>query len=219
MVVKPTRRAAIGIALGLAVVGSVAFAASLGVTTSKITTSNSSVSIPPEVCTPAPAADAALDEETPNSNYGTLEFLAVRSRDRGRDRRSIVRFDIASCGIPSTAVIRSSDLTVVPSSGPASGRTYDVHRVTASWVEGSVTFSNAPSFAGSPTASANTGVSPTSISWSVTSDVSAFVTGTVNHGWLIKDAVENSRTAVESVLGSRESAAGIRPTLTITYYR
>ena len=214
-----SRRTLVGISLGVVLSASVAYAATLLVTTSRITTSSTSVSIPPTTCTLTPVADAALDRATQNSNYGNLTSLAVRSLSGNNQRRSLVRFDIASCGIPATAVIRTSQLTLVPSSGPASSRTYNVHRVAAAWNEATVTYANQPSFVAGPTADTVTGVTPATLSWSVSSDISAFIAGTTNNGWLIKDSVENAGTSIETVFGSSENAtAGNRPSLTITYY-
>ena len=216
---RMSRRVAVGIALGIALAASVAYAATLAVTSSRITTSNTAVSIPPTTCTLSALTDSVVDRASQNSNYGNLGALAVRSQSGTNQRRSLVRFDIASCGIPATAVIRASQLTVVPSSGPASSRTYNVHRVTGAWNEATVTYANQPGFVAGATAGTATGITPATLSWSVSSDVSAFIAGTANNGWLIKDSVENAGTAVETVFGSSENGtAGNRPSLTITYF-
>lgn len=208
-------------AVGILASASVAFAASLSVTSSQVTTSSSSVSVGETTCTLTASADAGLDRATQNSNYGSLGFLSVRSQSGNNMRRSILRFDIATCGIPATAVISSATLGLTVSSGPGSSRTYGMHRVTGTWAEGTVTFRNQPPFAAAATSSVTTGTAPATLSWSVLTDVEAFARGTAsNNGWLIKDSDEGASPVIETIFPSREAAsAADRPTLVIGYYR
>lgn len=217
IVVVPT----VAFVVGVIASASVAFAASLSVTSSRVTASSSSVTIGETTCTLTASADAGLDRATQNSNYGSLTWLSVRSLSGTNMRRSLVRFDIASCGIPSNALIRSASLRLTVSSGPGTSRSYGVHRVNATWAEGSVTFANQPAHNGTASATVTTGAAPSSLSWSVLSDVTAFARGTaVNNGWLIRDSNEGAASAIETVFPSSEAgSAATRPTLVIGYYR
>ena len=208
------------IALGIAATASVAYAATFSVTSARLTTSSVATSIGETTCTLTPSADAALDRATQGTNYGGVGFLSVRSQSGNNQRRSIARFDIASCNIPAGALVRSASLKLTVTTASGSNRTYGAHRVTQSWVESTVTYQNQPSFTATATSTVATGVAPASLSWSVLSDVSAFVAGTAtNNGWLVKDATENAGTAVETIFGSREHATpASRPTLVIGYY-
>lgn len=199
---------------------SVAFAATLPVTSTGITTTSTSVSVSPTTCTLNPIADAAIDRSAQGTNYGTVNLLAVRSQSGNAMRRSLVRFNTASCSIPSNAVVRTAVLQVVVSSGPSSSRTYGAHRVGAAWNETTVTYSNQPTFVTGATASISTGTGPATLSWSVLSDVEGFVKGTlVNNGWLVKDSSEGASPGIETIFHSREAAtAANRPTLVITYF-
>jgi hypothetical protein len=210
--------AAVG--LGIAATASVAYAATFSVTSARLTTSTVAASIGETTCTLTPTADAALDRSSQGTNYGSVAFLSVRSQSGNNQRRSIARFDIASCNIPAGALVRSASLSFTVSTAPGSSRTYGVHRVTGSWTEATVTYQNQPAFTATATSTVATGAAPTSLSWSVLSDVSAFVAGTAtNNGWLVKDATEGSSPAVETLFPSRESATPAnRPVLVIGYY-
>ena len=212
--------AAAGALLVAAVGIPVAFAATLPVASSTLTTASVPVTVPASTCTPEPIADAALDRASQGSNYGNLGFLAVRAQNGNNQRRSLVKFDLASCSIPPTAVLESATLTVNVVAGPASSRSYAVHRVTEPWAETSVTYSTQPSFAAGATSTIATGTEPPSLSWPVLADVTAFVNGTqANEGWVVMDTDEKANPSVETILGARENGtASIRPTLVIGYY-
>jgi hypothetical protein len=217
---KGVPAACVVIAIGSVMTASVAYAATLSVTSSRITTSSVAVSIAASTCTLVASGDAALDRSSQNSNLGSYSLLSVRSQSGNNMRRSLVRFDLGSCNIPATAVVRSASLNLVVTTPPGSTRNYGVHRVTGSWNESTVTYSSQPAFIGTASSTIATGASPSSLSWSVVSDVNSFVKGTAtNNGWLVKDVTEASSPSVETLFGSREnSAASNRPTLVIGYY-
>lgn len=217
IVIVPT----VAFAVGIVASASVAFAASLSVTSSRVTTSSSSVSVGETTCTLTASADAGLDRATQNSNYGSLGFLSVRAQNGNNMRRSILRFDIANCGIPATAAVRSAVLQMTVFSGPGTSRTYGIHRVNGTWAEGTVTYNNQPAFTAAATSSVTTGTAPATLSWSVLTDVSAFARGTAaNNGWLIRDSNEGANPGIETIFPSREAAsAANRPTLVIGYYQ
>jgi hypothetical protein len=208
------------IALGIAATASVAYAATFSVTSARLTTSTVAASIGETTCTLTASADAALDRSSQGTNYGSVGFLSVRSQSGNNQRRSIARFDIASCNIPAGALLRSASLRLTVTTAPGSSRTYGVHRVTGTWTEAAVTFQNQPAFTAAATSTVATGASPTSLSWSVLADVNAFVAGTAtNNGWLVKDATEGSNPAVETLFAARENpTTANHPVLVIGYY-
>lgn len=199
---------------------SVAFAATMPVTTTGLTTSSVGVTIAPTTCTLYPVADAMVDRNATTTNFGSATTLAVRKQAGNRMKRSLLRFDIASCSIPAGAQVLSSTLQLRVITAPGTNVTYGVHRVTESWAEGTVTYTNQPTLVAGATSSIATGTSPTSLSWSVLSDVAAFVQGSAtNEGWVIKDANEGNNPAVETVFGSLQNGTvANRPTLVIGYY-
>ncbi len=198
----------------------VAYAASLGVTPNRLTATTSATSIAASTCTVEPAADTYADELSLLSNFGTSTNLLVRSL-AANDRRSYLRFDLASCSIPAAAEVETAVLSLYLSAAPSASRTYGAYRVTAAWTETGLTWNGQPSTAGTATNSIATGTtSGVTLSWNVLADVAAFVAGTAtNDGWQIRDSAENSLVDRASTLGSRErGTASERPKLTITYY-
>lgn len=160
-------------------------------------------------------ADSFVTQDASSSNYGTLATMDVQSRKTSKNRRSFVRFDVSSIAAGST--VNSATLTLCASS-VTNNRTYNVHRVTASWVETSITWSNQPSVAASATSSATTPPSPSCMTWSVTSDVQAWVDGTANNGLRISDNTEDSGGTSLTTYATRENdTAGNRPNLSVTY--
>ena len=207
-------------AVGILASASIAFAATLSVTSSRLTTYSTPVSVAETTCTLTASADAGLDRATQTTNYGTLNAMSVRAQTGNNMRRSILRFNIGTCNIPATALISSAALSLTVSSGPGTSRTYGVHRVNGTWAEGTVTFQNQPAFTAAATSTVTTGAAPTRLSWSVLSDVSSFAAGTTsNNGWVVKDANESASPGVETIFPTREAAAAAsRPTLVIGYY-
>ena len=120
--------------------------------------------------------------------------------------------------IQSGSTVTAATLTLCATSVPSS-RTYDAHRVTATWTETGVIWNNQPSVAGSATASASTPGSPGCMSWTVTSDVQLWVDGTANYGWRIADSSEGSSQEKLTVYRSTEDSAvpADQPHLQVTW--
>jgi hypothetical protein len=214
------RRALLILVLLGTVAPAAAFAAGLAVTAQRLTSFESATSVPITTCTLEPVADTYADGLALLLNFGSSTDLLVRSALTG-DARVFVRFDLSACSIASTAEIETARLDLYLAAAPPGSRTHDVHRVTASWGETSLTWANQPAVAGTVTSSTSTGTtSGVTIAWDVIADVQALVSGAqTNHGWRIKDTSEGSVTAQAATFGARERAgAGQRPTLAITYY-
>jgi len=128
-----------------------------------------------------------------------------------------VEFNVSS--IPAGATVDSATLTLCATAVPSSTKTYEVHRVTASWVEGSVTWDTQPAVAASATTSATTPASAACMTWTVTSDVQLWVDGTTNNGWRVFDTVEGSGPNKTNVFRSKEDTAvpADVPKLDVTY--
>ena len=232
----PARRVLAGIAV-LALLGlATASAATLGVTTKKIVIS-SATSVP---VTDPPVSTCTIRndyEAYVNQNQGNLEASVswgVRSATDDNNR-GFVHVDLAgSCEesgrpIPSGSGVVSAAMYVYGHDWPSSSRTYDLHRVTATWAEGTITWANQPAVAGTATASVATGTSDgVWKSWTVTEDVQAFFAGTyTNYGWRVADSAENSGTAYDSWMCAHNGGAwwafctmsspDERPYLVLTY--
>ena len=208
------------LALGFLLGGSVGFAASVALSPKRLVVFTSASSVPISSCTLTALADTYADGAAlaAGSNFGTGTQLHVRSDSLG-NKRSFVRFDLASC-VPGGARVETATLSLFLGSAPASARTYQARRVTASWGETTLTWNNQPGAAGSATDSVSTGTtSNVTLSWSVAADVQAFADGAADNGWRIADATEGALLGVEGRFSAREhGTASQRPSLTITYY-
>jgi hypothetical protein len=163
--------------------------------------------------------DSYVDQDSWNANYGTWADLSVRSRSGSDNRRTLVQFDLASCAIPATATITTAKLSLYLTTAPASSRTYELRRITASWSESTVTWSNQPAAAGA-TSTQTTGTSAdVRREWEAAADVQLYAGGTTNYGWLLEDESEGSFSSPEARFASSENGtSGRRPKLTISYY-
>jgi hypothetical protein len=164
----------------------------------------------------SPDADSGLDENAPTTRAGDYDWMQVMTRATNRNRRCIIHFDLSS--LPSGASIDSATLYLYIASVNAD-RTDDIHRITAEWNETLVTWNIQPGYDSTPTNSISTGTTAdTWVEYDVTSDVQAFVDGTPNYGWLIKDHTESESTAQYVKHWTREyTDANKHPYLEVTY--
>jgi hypothetical protein len=145
-----------------------------------------------------------------------------------KNQRAFLRFDLTKCSptIPSTATISAAGLRMFPAAVATACRTYDVFKVTASWVETTITWNNQPAVAASRTSFNNIGAAVCTNStanaytttWDVTADVSAFVAGTAtNFGWMVMDDTESSATVRTTTFYARETNSIASAQLIIDY--
>jgi hypothetical protein len=203
----------------------VALAASLAITSTNLTTSTILAAVPISTCTLTSSADSYVDQATlqQGSNFGGATALQVESSQTlaliPTNKRSFVKFDLSSCSIPAVAAVQSATLSVYLSTAPNQNRTWNINRVTAAWTEGAITWSNQPASTSSTSVTTGT-TSNVTLQATVTSDVQSFVSGSqTNNGWRYSDSVENSSTARNGQVRSREFGnAAQRPTLVVNYY-
>jgi hypothetical protein len=160
--------------------------------------------------------DTAVRSFTPDTNYGTDTFVRVQTFSTA-NTRTFISFNLSS--IPANATILSANLSLHRYSSGTITRTYNIHRVNASWSETVITWNNQVSVDGLTT-SASVGVVDTWYTWDVISDVRGFMNGSYpNYGWRISDSAESSGTAYTSDFYSREYAVDttLRPRLTVYY--
>lgn len=179
-------------------------------------------------------ADTSVRQGTPAGNFGTINSMNVASGNSA-NRRVYVRFDLAGCSpsIPATATVRAATLRLYASALPAVCRTVDVFRVTATWTETGVTWNTQPfgttinnPASGSRTDSFDVGsvagcenqAAGYMNGASVTADVAAFITGTANYGWMLRDDAENSAPTRTITFSTKETASLAQaPQLVVTY--
>ena len=179
--------------------------------------------------------DSFVASNSTSQNNGTVKLLTIQSQSGANDR-VYVRFDLSTClfAPPAGAIVRSASLRMYVSGTLSSQcRTYDVFRNTVAWGETSVTWANQPAGTASNlpasagrTSSADVGAPTTCthhtsgayVTWDVAADVQAFLTGTVNDGWVLRDDVEDAATGQHNKFIAREQGTLTQaPQLLITY--
>lgn len=164
--------------------------------------------------------DARLQQTIPTTNDGSATTMQVYNWSPSWSQRIVIKFDISS--LPAGATISSASLRLIPTNTSGYDRTYAAHRITDSWAEGTVTWTNTGSdYDGTATDNQLVdydGGVPDSVNWDVTSDVQDFVDGTeTNYGWLIKDNPETG-TSRWWQFGTKENATSAnRPILRVIY--
>jgi hypothetical protein len=213
------------VAASLLLGSGVGVAATLGLTSTNVTTFTIVAAVPLSTCTLTPSADSYVDQASlqQNTNYGGVTPLQVESSQSlgivSTNKRSFVTFNLTSCSIPAAAAVQSATLSVYLSQAPNQNRTWNINRVTAAWTENVITWSNQPASTSSTSVTTGT-TSNVTLQATVTSNVQSFVSGSLtNNGWRFSDSVEDSATVRNGQFRSREfGTVAQRPTLVVNYY-
>jgi hypothetical protein len=197
-----------------------AAAAGFPVSSTDLTVTARSETVPTQTCSLGATADTYTDEQNSLSNYGTTADVRVGAKP-GQRKRAFVMFDLAPCAIAPGAVV-SASLRLTIGAAPSSTRTYDVFRLTSAFSELALTWgSTQPTLAAAPSSSVSTGTSNgATLQWDVTADVASFAASPVsNFGWTVRDSDESGGTAFQTAFRAREhGTVSQRPALVITYY-
>ncbi|HMJ89441.1 MAG TPA: DNRLRE domain-containing protein [Candidatus Acidoferrum sp.] len=81
-----------------------------------------------------PVADTSLFQEKPNNNLGAMPFMPVGLNGEDTRGRGLIRFDLSQ--IPPHAMVSSATLRITSTFGGGGTRTFDIHRLLQSWIEG-----------------------------------------------------------------------------------
>jgi hypothetical protein len=177
------------------------------------------------------SGDTYIREGAPNANEGTEAFLRVRTGPN----RSLVRFDhtqITAAVAGQVLISASLDLFVNDANLWGPGRVISAHRLTADWSEAGATWNcpidgdpgnsvpDCPTqwagglFLASPTGSYTQTDALVSqyVSIDVSADVTAFLAGTPNYGWVVRKELETQNGNVD--YSSRDATAN-RPRLVL----
>ena len=155
-------------------------------------------------------ADAWLDQGSPDSAKGADATLRVQSKP-GVNWRTLVRFALPS-GIPADCVLDSAKLRLY-SPGGGEGDVLEARRLAGAWSEAGVTWDNQPATEGSPgTSYSGDGY----LTWNVTGQVQAVLEGAPDHGFVVRDATEDSADGGSSEFHSREKGES-PPQLTLRF--
>jgi hypothetical protein len=159
--------------------------------------------------TAAANADTWINQSNSSENKGDDSILKLHAKSGNNNVRALVRFNMPS--LPPGCVVQSATLRLYAASW-ANNRTLQALQVNAAWAENAVTWGNQP---------VTTGVAATTSSgsgyrqWNVTAQVQAMYNTSANHGFLIRDANENSGDK-EQQFHSREKGDNM-PQLVISF--
>jgi hypothetical protein len=210
-----SRRLLLLLAVTLGVGVTAAFAASLNVASAHLWAGSQTLT--KSRCTlqgTGATTDTYVDEQSPSSSFGGATTLSVGPKSNKRTWL-LIRFNLASCGIPATGGADSAVLNLVITNAPGSGQTLDVSTIQSSW-SGSTTWNTVPPTS-SPFATIATGTtSGVTKSVTVTADVDALIKdGSANFGWLISEPSSAANT--QTLFAAAENSAANQPQLVINY--
>lgn len=168
--------------------------------------------------------DATPSHDAPSTITGSANNLAIRNEyggggSSGWESDGVIRFDISS--ILTGSIIQSATLNLFyfdwVTSDPV-GRSLTIYRITSSWNENTVTWSNQPSYASQSTSSS---IVPSQksvwMAWNVTDDVQSFVNGVANYGWKITDETYWGTSNIPMALLASKEHFSYYPYLEINY--
>ena len=165
------------------------------------------------------ATDTYSDENAYGDNSaGTT--LSVKP-GAGSRRWTFVRFNLASCAIPTTGGADTATLTLRITAAPTASRTLTVAPVLNTWT--GATLANfltalGLSFGANTTTFATGTTSNVYVSIPVTIDVDALIkSSTANYGWQIIDAGGGFGARTTTFASTNNGTAAHRPTLVINY--
>jgi hypothetical protein len=168
-------------------------------------------------CTVTGATDTYVASKYPTTSYAGTPLLEVRP-DTKQTLWTFVRFDLSSCGLPTTAGADSATLNLVLAAVPKAGRTLTVTPVLGTWSP-SLTWQQAQSLSYGPTTTTfATGTTPgVTLSVPVTVDVDAVIKDpNASYGWRISDT---GATTSDDTTVFASSATQSPPRLVIAYER
>jgi hypothetical protein len=214
-----TRRLLVLGALALAVTTTVAYAATLTVSSWHLWAGSQTLT--KSTCTVTGAlTDTYVDQNSATSSFGGAATLGViPSGDTPKQQWTFVMFDLSSCSIPTTGGADSATMSLYLSTAPTTSFNFDVTQVTSAWTN-TLTWNQAQAltYAGSTTTSVAGGTTKNvRISFPVTVDVDAYIKGGSDVGWRISDTGSGQTVPKDTAkFASTDSGANV-PTLTINY--
>ena len=147
-----TRRLLVLAALTLGVTTSVAFAATLTVSSWHLWAGSQTLT--KATCTVTGAqTDTYVDQNAATTSYGAAATLnIIPSGDAPKEAWTFLQFDLSSCAIPTTGGADSATLSLYLTNAPTTNFNFDVTRVTSAWA-GTLTWNQAQAltYAGSTT--------------------------------------------------------------------
>jgi hypothetical protein len=213
------RRLALLFVVALVASASTAFAASLTVGSWHLWAGSQSLT--KSTCTltgTAVTTDTYADESQSGQDNSAATTMLVKP-GAGARQWTFIRFNLASCAIPTTGGADTATLTLRMTTAPASNRTLTVTPTLATWSGATLSnFTTATGLSyGATTTTFTTGTTNNVfLSFPVTIDVDALIkSSTANYGWRIMDG--GGGTPTTTFASANNGTAAHRPQLVINY--
>ena len=203
----PARVALVLAALTLAGIG-VAYAATLSTASAQLWAGSQTLT---KTTCSLGASDTWVDESSPTATNGGDATLSIQSKNHTR-QIGFIRFDLSSCGLPTTGGADSATLTLTVTDATKS-HTISLFPVTSSWSPASLTWDSAQSLTVGSTATASFTATTGVKAIPVTAAVDAAIKAGTFWGWELVDT--SNGTATTTIASSSASSPGDRPTLEI----
>jgi len=208
----PFRLAAAILAASFASAG-VAYAANLGLSSSKLHAWSQTLTKGTCNQTSATADDTYVQQASPNSTAGATDTNLTIGGAAGSQDYAFIRFDLSGCGLPTTAGADNATLTLTVTT--KSNDTISLFPVYSGWSSSTLSWNGLGGLTIGPTATtAFVPSNPGALTVTVTADVDAAIKAGTLWGWELRDT---SGTAVATVGSSENNAAGKRPSMTLSY--
>jgi hypothetical protein len=210
MIIPP--RIAIAIAVAGTSIG-VAHAASLGLSSKQLHAWSQTLAKGTCNQTSATADDTYVQQAAPASTSGGTDTNLTIGGAPGSQNYAFIRFDLSGCSLPTTGGADSAALTVTVTT--KSNDTISLFPVYSSWSSSSLNWNGLGGLTiGSTATTTFVPSSPGALTVPVTADVDAAIKAGTLWGWELRDT---SGTATAAVGSSENSAAGKRPSMTLSY--
>ncbi len=201
-------RLAVAILLGSLSFAGVGYAASLGLTSTKLHAWSQSLS--KGTCSPT-ESDAEIDASNPNANFGNQAAETVLSKNSGNSY-VLVGFNPAAspCSLPATAGADSATLTLTVTGTFKGPDTISAYPITSPWSASTVTWNSMPSYGATP-AFTFSGVG--TFTFTVTAALDAGIKSGAFYGWMLIDTT-GTNNASTTIAGF---GSGQAPSITLSY--
>lgn len=201
-------RLAVAAAVGIVASAGVAYAANLGLGSTKLHAWSRTLT--KGTCNPA-ESDAEIDASSPTTNFGNQSSETVLNKNSGNSY-VLVGFNPAGspCSLPTTGGADSATLTIAVTSTFKGPDTVSAYPITSSWTASTVTWNTMPTYGSTPDfAFAGVGT----YAFTVTAAVDAGIKSGAFYGWMLVDTTgTNNATTVIAGHGS-----GQAPSIALNY--
>lgn len=191
----------------------VAHAASLGLSSKQLHAWNQTLTKGTCNQTSTTADDTYVQQAAPTSTSGGTDTNLTIGGAPGSQNYAFIRFDLSGCNLPTTAGADSAALTVTVTT--KSNDTISLFPVYSSWTSSTLNWNGLGGMTiGSTATTTFVPSSPGALTVPVTADVDAAIKAGTLWGWELRDT---SGTATAALGSSENSAAGKRPSMTLSY--